>query len=299
MELETNQDNHHRYMELKVFRLLLVCLFVSSVICHAQIKSDTELLIIAHKSFDRWRSAQSEESRIQVMREEMAGLSDAERTRAIALRIFDLDATEYGLKRYNAPSYAVRVLKEDPSFINDPKELKHLISQETDARRFFILATMANQLISSHNFDFVVEMAPMLFRSEPLANMPGEYQVDSLNNASWFTYALIVKNLKALNADFVPPDENLPYPEKIPILVKWLRNNWPGCEALSDKTKLSGGGISALQQKMRTNDASADLASNQDSSSNALWWKVLGASIVLLVVLAFWMCYRSTKSSLF
>jgi hypothetical protein len=295
MELAINLDNHHRYMPSSIFKLFVVLSLATFDACHAQMKSDTELLKIAHHAFDKWRSANSAENRIKVMREEMAGLSDAERTRAIALRIFDLDAADFGLKRYNTPGSAERVLKEDPSLINDPGELKRLLSDETEVRRFYVLATMANQLISSHNSDFVVEMAPMLLRSEPLASMPGEYQVESLTNASWFTYAIMVKNLKALNAGFVPPDDKLPYTDKVPALVEWLKNNWPGCESLGERNKPSGGTTSVRQEK-RSHTTPANQPSTENPSFNTLWWKALGG-IVILMALVFWTRSRSSTSS--
>lgn len=169
----------------------------------------------------------------KVMQESLAHLSDAEKTRALALSVYELDKNRQFGMRYNTPFLIVDLLEEDPSLITDPTELKAMIASETDARKFYILSSMARTLMDSiKGVDFIPEIAPMLYRNEPLAKMGGEYVFERLEHASYFAYDVIGGNLRALGADFVAPDVNLPYPDRIPVLVRWLRENWKGCEGL-------------------------------------------------------------------
>jgi len=224
----------------------------------------------------------------------MAHLTDAEKTRAMALRIFDLDAKDNGRMRFNAPSSIQHVLMDDPSLISDPAELKKMIASETNPRKFFILASMADHFMNTQKADFVAEMAPMLFRHEPVAKMVGEYYLESLTNASFFSYGMIIQNLKILNADFIPAEEKLPYPDKISILVKWLKANYPGCENLGEKA--------ASSQELRGLQATERLAARQekripvqseDKSSKRVsagmpWWLISSVATTLVIVLGMW-----------
>ena len=72
--------------------------------------------------------------------------------------------------------------------------------RETDARRFYLLSSIANQLMDTQKSDFVVETAPMLFRPESLAKMVGEYHFENLSDASYNSYQMIIKNLKMQSA---------------------------------------------------------------------------------------------------
>lgn len=293
MELVTNLVIHLKYMDTKLFKLLILLLFVSNVSCLAEEFSDKQLLEIALRAFDKRKAVKNQNLGIKAIREGMANLSDAQKTRAMALRIFDLDAKDQGRMRYNTTSSLEHVLMDDPTLITDSAELKKMIANETDARKFFILSSMADQLMGDQKSDFVVEMSSMLFRHEPLAKMVGEYYFESLSDASFFAYNIIVRNLKLLNADFIPPDEKIPYPEKIPILIQWLKANYPGCENLGETTtsqnlKKVDAPQPAEREQKRVPTQSED-QSSKHTSSGIPWLQLSVAATILIVVLGIWL----------
>ncbi len=287
--------NHPKFMDIKLFKLVMIFIFIGSLFCQSEEHSDKQLLEIAQQAFAKRIAEKNENLAIEAIREGMVNLSDAEKTRAMALRIFDLDEKDHGRMRSNAPSSVEHVLMDDPSLITDSTELKRMIANENDARRFYILSAMAVQLMNSHNGDFVVEISPMLFRHEPLAttNVDSEYYNQGLTDASFGAYGLIVKNLQLLNANFVPPDDKIPYAEKIPILVKWLKANWAGCENLGEKATSQGRiGVKAAERSDVRQEkrifAPTENQSSMRTSSSTPWWQICMAAIVLILVFGTW-----------
>ncbi len=293
-------------MDLKLFNVLILLGFLSSLHCHGEVYSDKTLLEIAQHAFDKRKAVKNEKLGIEAIREGMANLSDAERTRAMALRIFDLDDKDQGRMRYNTTSSVERVLKDDPSLITDPSELKKMIVNEKDARKLFVLVSMANQLMESQKSDFVLEVAPMLFRHEPLARMSvdSEYYFENLSDASFFAYGSVIRNLKILNANFIPPDNNLPYPDKILILVKWLKENYPDCEQLGEKKttitqdlRKGNGNEKPVVSENKEITAPHEDQSSKRTSSGIPWWQLSVTATVLLIVLGIWLKLKSHISS--
>jgi len=292
-------------MGTKHFSLLVFLTLMSVIHCRAEQLTDSQLLEISQKAFELRKAVKNQNLAKEAIREGMANLSDAEKTRAMALRIFDLDAKDNGRMRFNAPSSIQNVLMNDPSLITDSKELEAMIARETNARKFFILASMASHFMDTQKSDFVVEMAPMLFRHEPLAKMSvdSEYYFEGLSDASFFAYGMIVRNLKILNADFIPADNKLPYPDKISILVKWLKENYPGCEQLGDtKTTTQDLRINA-NEKPEVREAKRISAPSEDqsptrTSSGMPWWQLSVAATVLIVVLGIWLKLKSPTTPL-
>jgi hypothetical protein len=297
--------NRRKYMGTKHFSLLVFLTLMSVIYCRAEQLTDSQLLEISQKAFELRKAVKNQNLAKEAIREGMANLSDAEKTRAMALRIFDLDAKDNGRMRFNAPSSIQNVLMNDPSLITDSKELEAMIARETNARKFFILASMASHFMDTQKSDFVVEMAPMLFRHEPLAKMSvdSEYYFEGLSDASFFAYGMIVRNLKILNADFIPADNKLPYPDKISILVKWLKENYPGCEQLGDtKTTTQDLRINA-NEKPEVREAKRISAPSEDqsptrTSSGMPWWQLSVAATVLIVVLGIWLKLKSPTTPL-
>lgn len=294
-------------MDTKLFNLLIYLTFFSSLPCHAEGYSDNKLLEIAQHTFDKRRAVKNQKLGIEAIREGMANLSDTERTRAMALRIFDLDDKDQGRMRYNAPSSVEHVLNNDPDLIKDSSELKSMIRNEPNARKFYILVSMADQLMDSQKSDFVVEMAPMLFRHEPLARMSvdSEYYFKNLSDASFFSYEMITRNLKILNAEFSPPDEQLPYPVKISILVKWLKENYRGCENLGEKKtttrdlrKVNANEKPEAREEERISAPIKDQSSKR-TSSGIPWWQLSAAATVLIVVFGLWLKLKLPINSRF
>lgn len=289
-------------MDLKLFNLFPAILLISSTPCLANSISDQQLVELTKQSFNKVKTAKTEPECKEAIFDTMGQLNDSEKTRAIALRMFEFDKND-GRLQYNAANVVMYIFLYDPLFITDPSPLKELMMRETDARRFYLLSSIANQLMDTQKADFVVETAPMLFRHEPLAKMVGEYYFENLSDASFNSYGMIVRNLKLLNANFIQPDEKLPYPERISILVKWLRENYPGCENLGEKTAspLELKGVKAterpaVRQEKRTPVPSEDQSSKQ-ASAGMSWWLISSVATTLVIVLGMWFKLKSPTAS--
>lgn len=281
-------------MNTNLFSFFAILAVFSVMHCRAEQLTDSQLLKISQNAFDQRRAVKSQILGKKAIQDGFAHLSDAQKTRAMVLRIFDLDANDNGRMRFNTTSSMQNVLFGNPSLISDPTELKTMIKNETDARRFYILACMAGHFMRNYKSDFVVELAPMLFRHEPMAKIEGEYYFKGLTDASFFTYGMITKNLRLLNADFIEPDENLPYPDKITILVKWLRENYPGCEQLGEQEpityelrKYKSIEKSEVRHDKKISTPSADQPADQ-TSADVTWWQLSVPACVLVAALAVW-----------
>ncbi len=295
--------NHRKYMNLKLFNLFSAIFLISSTLCLANSISDQQLVDLAKQCSSKVKAAKTEPECKKVIFDTMGQLNDSEKTRAIALRMFEFDRND-GRLQYNTAGVVMQIFYYDPLFITDSLSLKELMMRETDARRFYLLSSIANQLMDTQKADFVVETAPMLFRHEPLAKMVGEYHFENLSDASYNSYRMIIKNLNLLNAGFTPPDEKLPYPDKISILVKWLRANYPGCENLGEKTasphELKGDKATegpAVRQEKRIPVPSEDQSSKR-TSSGMPWWLISAAATILVIVLGLWFKLKSPTDSL-
>ena len=280
-------------MDLKLFNLFPAILLISSTLCLANSISDQQLVELTKQSFNKVKTAKTEPECKEAIFDTMGQLNDSEKTRAIALRMFEFDKND-GRLQYNAANVVMYIFRYDPLFITDPSPLKELMMRETDARRFYLLSSIANQLMDTQKANFVVETAPMLFRHEPLAKMVGEYYFENLSDASFNSYGMIVRNLKLLNANFIPPDDNLPYPERISILVKWLRANYPGCENLGEdittsKNRLENKALElpAVREQKRISSPTGDQSSKESPSSKPSW-QVFVAIVVLLLLFGIW-----------
>jgi hypothetical protein len=287
---------------MKIFKMLMFFICASSP-CLAESRTDEELVKIAHQSHRIWMAETTAVRRTAAFRSSLQHLSDAERTRALILLTYDFATKKLGGRiMYNAPSMIDQMIGNDPTLISDPAELKRMIAAETDSKKFYILVSMAGQLIESHKADFVLEMTPMLFRNEPAADMGGEYYFESLSNVSFLAYGMITKNLKALNADFTPPDEKLPYKERIPVLVKWLKANWPGCENLGENTgrtqELRGAkpAKNAAEQNQRSASQPETVSSGSFGAKNA-WWKIPAVAGLLFLICGLWFMVTSRQKS--
>ncbi len=162
-------------------------------------------------------------------------LSDSEKLRMIAAYLFhNTGNLPYGSDRIGT------LLRTFPETIQDDSELRRLLSGEEDARRFFILKTLASHFASRRGSTYIPEMARMLLRNEPvyLKNSDSEYNGPVFHDVSRGTYESIVFQLKRLNASFEEIPEDRSDMERNHVqrklhLARWLKENWPGCEDLA------------------------------------------------------------------
>ncbi len=305
MELEIQKINHLKYMDSKLFKFITLMLIVGANLCLADSITDEQLVELAKQSFVKVKAAKTEPECKKAVFETFGHLNDSEKTRSIALRMFEFDRND-GRDQYNVDSVVMYVFDYDPNFILDPSQLKKMMRSETSPRRFFLLASIANRLMNTQKSDFVVEVAPMLFRHGPLArmNVDSEYYFKNLSDASFFAYGMIVQNLKILNADFIPADEKLPYPDRISILVKWLKENYPNCEQLGEKKtatqdirKFNAKETPEVREEKRIS-VPIKGQSPKRASSGMPWWQLSVAATILIVVLGIWFKLKSPISPL-
>ena len=292
--------NHRIFTQLKSFSLFLMLNFVSALQIYGDGISDVQLLKTVNLALELRNTEVGDFNRSKAFRDAMSQFSDAERTRAIALKLFNLDELD-GSWRPGFGSFGGDLLRADPSLIKDSSELKSMIGSEMNSRRFYLLYAMAGTFVHAKNEDFIPESAHMLFRNEPLAktNIDSEYYNQSLTNASFFAYEVILRNLEALAADFTPSDKKLPYSEKIPILAKWLKANWPGCEDLEapqTTTNQIARGDSTHKRPVVRNDSetSIDEQSSKESPVSNPWLLMLAMVVILVLAFGAWFRLRSS-----
>jgi len=286
-------------MNSKVFSLTVAYTLVFLIQAQADsVMTDDQLRLVGKTAFQHRKEVKGDAARILEMRKDLGHLSDPEKTRVLALYIFDRDS-EDGRMRAGASAPVDWVLGDDPSFITDASELKKMLHDESDARRFYLLSGMAAHFSDTQKADFIPEYARMLFRNEPLARMQGEYVFNNLENASFYAYDAIVNNLKALNADFNPPEQELPYSEKIKILIKWLKANWPGCEDLiqgnTTSPQATMGDKASHRPGVRQEKRNlVDAQSSNGVPSGMSLWSILTVFVLLALALGALVHFKST-----
>jgi hypothetical protein len=300
MEWVVQQTLSPKSMNTKLFKIITLMLLIGANLCLADSITDEQLVELAKESFIKVKAAKTEPECKKAIFDTFGHLNDSEKTRAIALRMFEFDRND-GRLQHNADNVVMYVFDYDPNFISDPSQLKVMMMSETNPRRLFLLASIANRLMNTQSSDFVVEVAPMLLRHEPLARMSldSDYYFETLSDASFFAYGMIVRNLEILNADFIPADEKLSYPDKISILVKWLKENYPGCEQLGenktttqDLRKVNANENPKVSKEKQISAPSEDQSSKR-SSSGMPWWQLTLAVTVLIVVFGIWIKLKS------
>ncbi len=300
MEWVVQEILRPKSMNAKLSKFITLLLLIGATLGLADSIPDEQLVELAKQSFIEVKAAKTEPECKKAVFDIFGHLNDSEKTRAVALRMFEFDRND-GRLQHNTENVVMYVFDYDPNFISDPSELKAMMMSETNPRRLFLLASIANRLLITQKSDFVVEMAPMLFRHEPLARMSidSEYYFENLSDASFFAYGMIVRNLKILNADFIPADEKLPYPDKISILVKWLKENYSGCEQLGEKKtttqelgKVNVNETPEVREEKRIS-ALSEVKSSKQTSSGMPWWQLSVAAAVLIMVLGIWFKLKS------
>lgn len=207
--------------------------------------------------------------------------------------LIEMMAAYIHTRKWNSPfsEAAIRELfNVYPGLIRDDTKFRELLSSETDARRFHLLgANFLGRVSDDENTNYIVEMAHMLLRDDPVCELRGEASRDiRFRDVSRITYLVIVQYLQKLDASFEEPPQNLPHAERKIRLAKWLKENWPGCENLQieeQKTEQShrespGNQQERAQRRTNTQDEVHELDSPQSSSR----WIWVAGGIMLLVV---------------
>lgn len=278
----------------------------SSLFCQAVEFSDEQLVDLVKQTFVKVKQAKTQPSCVQAIKDTMGQLNDAQKTRAMALRMFDFDQSkDHRRLGANVDEIVTYMFDYDPMLIKDPTELKKMMANEKDARKFYLLSWIAMKLAIKQKTDFISLTAPMLFRHEPMAKQAEgtEYYDASLEDASHTAYGLIANYLRILNADFVPTFENdftptnerIPYEVRIPILVKWLKANWPGCENLG----IPESKAAAIQKEQTSTTSSRPFGEKQSPIESTKpensKWPFITAAIVLLLAAGTWLKMKTSR----
>lgn len=171
-----------------------------------------------------------------IRRRTLDGLSDAERIRGLAEWMF----RHPRLGHSAIPSTGIEILLSPKREIQDIAELRRLMDLETDSNRFFMLSELSLYFEApsfGYGESFMAERSRGLLMHGPAATQGQSTCPHRLSDISYYTYDTILSDLKQLNSSFVtevlPTLAGKPEQEKVMVLAKWLKANWPGCENLA------------------------------------------------------------------
>lgn len=202
---------------------LFISLFIYVLLQDVFAFSDVELLAKAEAAFTARKEAKSPKSaRVLAFKKSLEGLSDTEKIRAIALRVFSFDDDPKHKMRWINAQSAATALYEDPNLITDVRGFREMISKENDPRKFYLLSNIVSQLDSSNETDFIEEHHRMLFEDGAVARPEGEYTDEFFFDVSIYAYRSIVGSLKRKGVNFPEPASDLTHEEKATLLDQWL-----------------------------------------------------------------------------
>lgn len=265
-------------MKLKVFSLAL-CLIVTALGERESLVSDDVYLRINecihdyHHPFVRT----SDESEAKALRDKaFAGLDDGEKIRALVEWMFRKPPPHY----YGIASQAAKLLIAPEPVIKDYSELRHLISEETDSRRFYQLS-MLSYSAEKNGHDFMPDRARGLFMEGVAADRGQSSTGHPLDSISKHFFSRITEELRDKSQTF--KDEIYPELVKLDLkernleLAKWLKANWPGCEDI----EIPG-------QAERRNHRTSAIASETDSERERHGSELINGEKVSLIPSSLW-----------
>lgn len=275
-----------------IFRL--IALISTAALGSSGALNDEDLLERADDAFTertRLQKEHNQEFKTAVW-DKLSDLSSDERTRAVVLWMLSLEKYKPDSPRTTqALSYAIF---DDPRLAENETEFRRMLQNEDDPRRFYLISSIASIAVQRFGYDFVACRARMLLRDGAVAKPEGELNPTYIHDVSIPTYSAIVYNLRQLGADFEEADEALPHEEKVDHLVRWLRENWPGCEKLglwtagsspTERSRKAGAQAPIERRRMPEAEATGDV-DELPSSRWALWIAggVLAAALAIFFV---------------
>lgn len=259
-------------------------------------QDDKTLLEIAKKGFEaraRARGILDKEASVPAFRKPFEGLEDSQKIKAIAFHLFDIDQSDSKLSMSAGSAVdATDALSDDPDFIHDWSSLGPMLEHELDSRKFYLLSKLVPWTKEASPHDFIAERTHMLFADGRVTKREGEYTREYAGDVSKYAYLAITGRLRVLGADFIPPAKNLSHEEQVVILVKWLRDNWPGCENVGDEEPLMANTISPRKQLTTAGVRPKkpflpDMPTESVTQLEELkpWWLMISVGLLLVVVI--------------
>jgi hypothetical protein len=235
----------------------------------------------------------------------LVGLTDAEKIRGMLVWMKRIQGREqhYGI------GHVSRLIRNDPNIIKDTSELRKLLLTTDELNSFYLLARLSDSFLIRGE-QFIVEKSRMLLRHGRVAfQVSDDTYSSTLDDVSSFTYKSIYSNLSYFKAPFdeatmMPHQGMIPTDQKIEILVKWLRENWPGCEklGLEDSVKQATGNeksdsTSSITQPAKHTPLPTKKQSAEATSPNFGIWIGMGLVSLFAVCLgAFFYNRRRARS---
>ncbi len=275
------------FMNSKNFSILIA--FASVLSLGAKDFSESELLEIGRDALRQRAAIIDLERQKIVFRNSLQELSDAQRIKAVFYGALESE----NIPKFRMSNYSsvLTFLNRDTEWVRDWSSLRRMLIEEKDPRKFYILSKMVPFSTADQKFDFVAERAHMLFADGRVSKYEGEYTPPYAADVSKYAYTVINGNLRALGAGFDSPSKKLPHKEQVAILVKWLKENWPGCENLDVTEKVSAGdertakslnptSRSPLRKKENKSTVSkSKLIQTENSQKESSWLLIVGGGL--------------------
>jgi len=192
---------------------------------------------------------------VPAFRKPFEGLTNAQKIKSLVLFLYDIDLHD---KKWSMSARItmgpIDVLRADPNLVEDWSELKRMLRNEKNPRKFYLLSKIAPWSNDKQKHDFIAERSHMLFADGRVAKEEGEYTKPYAHDVSEYAYTAIIGNLRALKADFELSPEHLSHEEQAIILAKWLKENWHGCENIKIPPRLLGENLRSKPRKSLTQE---------------------------------------------
>ena len=267
--------------------------------------SDAELLGIVAKALEKRKSTRSivhRKKSSQAFAEVLKPLSDAEKTRAIMLQLCKSDQGKpmERLFDHTVVPYC-SIITNVPEMIQDTSELRRMMKEETNPRRFYFLEWIAIRLAENLKTDFIPLMSRMLLRNDPsgVSAYDGSSRKVLIGDQC---YQAILCNMKSLGVEYMEPEHHkvVSHSERRRMLAAWLRENWPGCENLGVADK-SAPSAPDPENRLRSRPSARGTPSgapDQPAAPGAgfpAWILATSSLLVLAAALAAWLKFRHSN----
>lgn len=212
------------------FRIVALLFTLASLAVTGAEFSDAELARVCGDALRAANSRGGGERRAEAFANALDGLSDSQKIRAFAAWAFETDEMPGRSMSWELPSHILYFTSLRPDIVTDWSEMRHLLRNEHDPRRFYLLSCMSGAALDADGL--IPEKFRMLFAEGRVVRDAGERTPEYAHSVAAYTYRNIVGTLSLRKATFERPPDSLPLEERIPILANWLRENWPGCAEL-------------------------------------------------------------------
>jgi hypothetical protein len=202
---------------------------VSSTATGAEL-SDAELADICGEALRTANSRGGSERRAEGFANGLDGLTDAQKIRALAFWAFTIDEIPVRHMRWETTADLVYFQALKPDIIQDWREMRKLLKNEQDPRKFFLLCSMTGPTMEADGL--IPEKFHMLFAEGRVVKDAGERTPPWAHSVAAYTYSHIVGMLSKRGAAFERPLDSVPLEERVFILANWLKEHWPGCAEL-------------------------------------------------------------------